>query len=62
MKKIVALAVGAALVGGGLAACWYTGNSFDNIMAEQIAKVEKRVGSTCSGSRAAATFSPVTGS
>ncbi|MGL5524623.1 MAG: DUF945 family protein [Aeromonas veronii] len=44
MKKIVALAVGAALVGGGLAACWYTGNSFDNIMAEQIAKVEKESG------------------
>ncbi|MFM5656398.1 DUF945 family protein [Aeromonas veronii] len=44
MKKIVALAVGAALVGGGLAACWYTGNSFDNIMAEQIAKVEQETG------------------
>ena len=44
MKKIVALAVGAALVGGGLAACWYTGNSFDRIMAEQIAKVENESG------------------
>lgn len=44
MKKIVALAVGAALVGGGLAACWYTGNSFDNIMAEQIANVEQETG------------------
>ncbi|EKB20148.1 DUF945 family protein [Aeromonas veronii] len=44
MKKIVALAVGAALVGGGLAACWYTGSSFDNIMAEQIAKVEDETG------------------
>ena len=44
MKKIVALAVGAALVGGGLAACWYTGNSFDSIMAEQIAKVEQETG------------------
>ncbi|MEV3833763.1 DUF945 family protein [Aeromonas allosaccharophila] len=44
MKKIVALAVGAALVGGGLAACWYTGNSFDNIMVEQIAKVEQETG------------------
>lgn len=44
MKKIVALAVGAALVGGGLAACRYTGNSFDNIMAEQIAKVEQETG------------------
>lgn len=44
MKKIVALAVGAALVGGGLAACWYTGNSFDRIMAEQIAKVESESG------------------
>lgn len=40
MKKIVALAVGAALVGGGLAACWYTGNSFDRLMTEQIAKVK----------------------
>ncbi|WP_421229166.1 DUF945 family protein [Aeromonas jandaei] len=44
MKKIVVLAVGAALVGGGLAACWYTGNSFDRIMAEQIAKVENESG------------------
>lgn len=44
MKKIVALAVGAALVGGGLAACWYTGNSFDRIMAEQIAKVKNESG------------------
>ncbi|WP_042009773.1 DUF945 family protein [Aeromonas fluvialis] len=44
MKKLVALAVGAALVGGGLAACWYTGNSFDNILAEQIARVEKESG------------------
>lgn len=44
MKKIVALAVGAALVGGGLAACWYTGNSFDNIVAEQIAKVKNETG------------------
>ncbi|MFB2863261.1 DUF945 family protein [Aeromonas sp. MdU4] len=44
MKKIVALAVGAALVGGGLAACWYTGNSFDRIMAEQIAKVKSESG------------------
>ncbi|WP_139708881.1 DUF945 family protein [Aeromonas allosaccharophila] len=44
MNKIVALAVGAALVGGGLAACWYTGSSFDNIMAEQIAKVEQETG------------------
>ncbi|MGL6262993.1 DUF945 family protein [Aeromonas jandaei] len=43
-EKIVALAVGAALVGGGLAACWYTGNSFDRIMAEQIAKVENESG------------------
>ncbi|EKP0306308.1 DUF945 family protein [Aeromonas veronii] len=44
MKKLVALAVSAALVGGGLAACWYTGNSFDNILAEQIARVEKESG------------------
>lgn len=44
MKKIVVLAVGAALVGGGLAACWYTGNSFDRIMAGQIAKVENESG------------------
>ncbi|MGY3914918.1 DUF945 family protein [Aeromonas australiensis] len=44
MKKIVALAVGTALVGGGLAACWYTGSSFDNIMAEQMARVEHETG------------------
>lgn len=44
MKKRVALAVGAALVGGGLAGCWYTGNSFDRIMAEQIAKVKRESG------------------
>lgn len=44
MKKRVALAVGAALIGGGLAACWYTGSSFDAIMAEQIAKVESESG------------------
>jgi len=44
MKKRVALAVGAALFGGGLVACWYTGSSFDAIMAEQIAKVESESG------------------
>lgn len=44
MKKRVALAVGAALVVGGLGACWYTGNTFDRIMAEQIAKVKQESG------------------
>ncbi|MGL5452269.1 MAG: DUF945 family protein [Aeromonas sp.] len=44
MKKTVALAVAAALVGGGLAACWYTGNSFDRIMAEQITQVKSQSG------------------
>ncbi|MBR7631443.1 DUF945 family protein [Aeromonas popoffii] len=44
MKKRVALAVGAALVVGGLGACWYTGNTFDRIMAEQIAKVQQESG------------------
>ncbi|MGL4251159.1 MAG: DUF945 family protein [Aeromonas sp.] len=44
MKKIVALAVGAALVSGGLAACWYTGNSFDRIRLEQFAKVKQETG------------------
>ena len=37
MKKKVALAVGAVLVVGGLGDCWYTGNTFDRILAEQIA-------------------------
>lgn len=44
MKKRVALAVGAALVVGGLGACWHTGNTFDRIMAEQIAKVKQESG------------------
>ncbi|MGY3894787.1 DUF945 family protein [Aeromonas enterica] len=44
MKKRVALAVGAALMVGGLGACWYTGNTFDRIMAEQIAKVKQESG------------------
>ncbi|MGL4933038.1 MAG: DUF945 family protein [Aeromonas sp.] len=44
MKKIVALAVGTALVGGGLAGCWYTGNRFDTLMAQQIAKVQRETG------------------
>ncbi|QTL94356.1 DUF945 family protein [Aeromonas jandaei] len=44
MKKIVTLAVSTALVGGCLAACWYTGYSFDRFMAKQIAKVENESG------------------
>ena len=44
MKKRVALAVGAALVVGGLGACWYTGNSFDQTLAEQITKVKQESG------------------
>ncbi|MGY4106014.1 DUF945 family protein [Aeromonas encheleia] len=44
MKKRVALAVGAALVVGGLGACWYTGNSFDQTLAEQIIKVKQESG------------------
>ena len=39
MQKRVTLAVCAALVVGGLGACWYTGNTFDRILAEQIAMV-----------------------
>ena len=44
MKKRVALAVGAALVVGGLGACWYTGNTFDQTLAEQIIKVKQESG------------------
>lgn len=44
MKKRVALAVGAALVVGGLGACWYTGNAYDRILAEQIVKVKQESG------------------
>lgn len=44
MKKSVALAVGAALVVGGLGACWYTGNEFDRILAEQITRVKQESG------------------
>ncbi len=44
MKKRVALAVGAALVVGGLGACWYTGQTFDRILAEEIAKVKQGSG------------------
>ena len=44
MKKKVALAVGAVLVVGGLGACWYTGNTFDRILAEQIARAQQESG------------------
>ncbi|WP_219598620.1 DUF945 family protein [Aeromonas salmonicida] len=44
MQKRVTLAVCAALVVGGLGACWYTGNTFDRIMDEQIAKVKQESG------------------
>lgn len=44
MKKRVALAVGAALVVGGLGACWYTGNTFDRILAEEMTKVKQESG------------------
>lgn len=44
MKKKVALAVVAVLVAGGLAACWYTGQTFDRILAEEIAKVKQGSG------------------
>lgn len=44
MKKKLALAVGAALVVGGLGACWYTGQTFDRILAEEIAKVKQGSG------------------
>lgn len=44
MQKRVTLAVCAALVVGGLGACWYTGNTFNRIMDEQIAKVKQESG------------------
>lgn len=44
MKKRVALAVGAVLVVGGLGACWYTGNTFDRMLADEIAKVQQETG------------------
>ncbi|MGL5813808.1 MAG: DUF945 family protein [Aeromonas sp.] len=44
MKKTVALAVGAAVVAGGLGACWYTGQTFDRMLAEEIAKVTQETG------------------
>ena len=40
----MALAVGAVLVVGGLGACWYTGNTFDRILAEQIARAQQESG------------------
>ncbi|MCE9954687.1 DUF945 family protein [Aeromonas rivipollensis] len=44
MKKTVAMAAGAALVVGGLGACWYTGNAFDRILGEQIARAKQESG------------------
>ena len=48
MKKTVAMAAGAALVVGGLGACWDTGSAFDCNLGEQIekAKEERGVGVT----------------
>ena len=44
-EKTVAMAAGAALVVGGLGACWYTGNAADRILGSEIAraKQEERV-------------------
>ena len=44
MKKTVAMAAGAALVVGGLGACWYTGNAFDRILGEQIVRAKQESG------------------
>jgi hypothetical protein len=44
MKKWIWGVAGAALIGAGLGACWYTGNEFDRQLAEQIVKLREQSG------------------
>ncbi|MCS3455218.1 uncharacterized protein YdgA (DUF945 family) [Aeromonas sp. BIGb0405] len=44
MKKWIWGVAGAALIGAGLGACWYTGSEFDRQLAQQIIKLREQSG------------------